>query len=148
VDATSPAGAAVSFPLPTATDNAPEPVSVGCAPSSSTTFAIGTTKVVCTATDGSGNTALASFTVTVENTFASLCRVTRLTERNPGIANSLCVKLEAASDAVDRGSQNAAAAELGAYEHEVAAQSGVSFDANAAGALLGLADLLSATISG
>lgn len=63
VDATSPAGADVGFGA-TATDAVdPAPV-VTCTPGPGI-FAIGDTKVTCTATDSSGNAANASFTVHV-----------------------------------------------------------------------------------
>jgi hypothetical protein len=51
----------------TATDNCPNPVVV-CSPASGSAFAVGTTTVTCTATDGSGNTATCSFTITVNDT--------------------------------------------------------------------------------
>ena len=62
--ATSAAGAVVTF-APTAADVVdPSPTTV-CAPLSGTVFAVGVTTVSCTATDASGNTATASFPVTV-----------------------------------------------------------------------------------
>jgi len=62
---TSGAGATVSWPGPTATDDTdPNPV-VGCAPASGSLFPVGTTTVTCTATDASGNAASASFDVIV-----------------------------------------------------------------------------------
>jgi hypothetical protein len=48
----------------TASDNCPG-VGVVCTPPSGTCFALGVTTVTCTATDGSGNTATCSFTVSV-----------------------------------------------------------------------------------
>jgi hypothetical protein len=48
-----------------ATDNSGNPPTIECTPPSGSTFPIGTTTVNCTAKDGSGNTASASFTVTV-----------------------------------------------------------------------------------
>ena len=60
------AGASVSF-SPTIDDNAPG-VSVNCSPASGSFFPIGTTPVGCTATDAAGNTAFASFNVTVDDT--------------------------------------------------------------------------------
>ena len=48
-----------------ATDAVDGPASVTCRPPSGSKFKIGRTKVMCSATDGSGNTATASFTVTV-----------------------------------------------------------------------------------
>jgi uncharacterized repeat protein (TIGR01451 family) len=62
-DATSPSGAAVAFGA-TATDNAPG-VTVACVPPSGSTFPIGTTTVMCTATDAAGNTASKSFQIKV-----------------------------------------------------------------------------------
>jgi hypothetical protein len=53
----------VNFPPPTAGDNCPG-VNVVCTPASGSTFPAGVTTVSCTATDGSGNTASCSFTVT------------------------------------------------------------------------------------
>jgi subtilisin-like proprotein convertase family protein len=52
----------VNYPLPTVTDNCPG-ATVICTPPSGSTFPPGTTTVTCTATDGAGNTASCSFTV-------------------------------------------------------------------------------------
>ena len=67
--ATSPAGATVSFPAPLAFDNRPG-FSVLCtvggtAVASPHLFAVGTTPVLCTATDACGNTSPCGFNVTV-----------------------------------------------------------------------------------
>jgi HYR domain len=61
---TSPAGAVVTY---TATATPVDSVlrSFSCTPASGSTFAVGTTTVTCTATDGHENTATASFQVTV-----------------------------------------------------------------------------------
>jgi X-Pro dipeptidyl-peptidase len=65
VDTTSGDGRTVAYTPPTATDNEdPAPV-VACAPPPGANFGVGTTDVVCTATDASGNATSASFTVTV-----------------------------------------------------------------------------------
>jgi hypothetical protein len=63
--ATSPAGAEVTYTNPTATDLVDGTVPVICAPASGSTFAIGETTVKCTATDAHGNSAEASFKVTI-----------------------------------------------------------------------------------
>jgi HYR domain len=55
----------VTFENPTATDIVDASVPVSCDPSSGSTFPAGTTTVTCTATDDSGNSTSASFTVTV-----------------------------------------------------------------------------------
>jgi len=70
--ATSPSGAAVTYALPTAIDEAGDSsaATIGCAPASGSTFAIGTTTVTCTATDADDapSTVSQSFTVTVLDT--------------------------------------------------------------------------------
>jgi hypothetical protein len=65
VAATSAAGAVVTYPNPTATDNVDGTDPVTCVPPSGSTFAVGTTTVTCTSTDKAGNGAMATFTVTV-----------------------------------------------------------------------------------
>jgi hypothetical protein len=67
--ATSSAGAVVSFGSPSASDIVDPSVSVVCSFPSGSTFPIGVTTVVCTATDDSGNSASSSFTVTVNLDF-------------------------------------------------------------------------------
>ncbi|MBF6025937.1 HYR domain-containing protein [Lysobacter niastensis] len=66
-EATSPDGATVTF-VASAHDLVYGNVAVSCAPASGSTFALGTTTVACSSTDGSGNTGSASFTVTVQDT--------------------------------------------------------------------------------
>jgi HYR domain len=66
VEATSSRGAVVSFATPVAVDNVGMPT-VTCAPGSGSTFPLGTTTVICTATDTKGNQATTSFTVTVRD---------------------------------------------------------------------------------
>jgi hypothetical protein len=61
--ATSANGAVVTFEA-TASDTCGE-VTLACVPASGSTFAIGVTTVVCTATDAAGNSASCSFGVTV-----------------------------------------------------------------------------------
>jgi Ca2+-binding RTX toxin-like protein len=63
-EATSPNGAVVTFEV-TAQDTVDGSVPVTCTPASGSTFPIDTTTVNCEATDEAGNTATASFTVTV-----------------------------------------------------------------------------------
>lgn len=63
-------GAIISWASPTANDNVDGSVSVACAPSAGSAFAIATTIVACSALDSAGNTAAASFSVTVEDTTA------------------------------------------------------------------------------
>jgi hypothetical protein len=61
----NPAGAAVAYPAPTATDVVDPNPSVDCLPASGSVFPIGSSTVTCTATDATGNQASDSFPVTV-----------------------------------------------------------------------------------
>nr|AIE91353.1 blue (type1) copper domain-containing protein [uncultured marine thaumarchaeote AD1000_118_C08] len=60
-------GASVTF-NPQAIDNIDELITPTCSPASGSVFAIGTTEVVCTATDSAGNTSSNSFNVIIEYT--------------------------------------------------------------------------------
>jgi hypothetical protein len=64
-EATSRDGAAVDFTLPAASDAVTDTPIVTCTRASGTTFAIGSTTVNCTATDGAGNRNSTSFVVSV-----------------------------------------------------------------------------------
>jgi len=68
VTATGPTGAVVTYPTPQATEkNTTTRLPVTCTPASGSTFPVGKTKVVCTATDTAADPAqrTASFEVTV-----------------------------------------------------------------------------------
>ncbi len=56
---------AVDFPLPEFADAYDGQVAVGCVPPPTAAFPVGTTQVICTSSDTSGNQAQSSFTVTV-----------------------------------------------------------------------------------
>jgi len=60
-------GASATF-NPQAIDNIDELITPTCSPASGSVFPIGTTEVVCTATDSSGNTSSNSFNVIIEYT--------------------------------------------------------------------------------
>jgi hypothetical protein len=66
-EAASAAGAVVTYTTPTASDTVGV-TSVSCVPASGSLFALGTTTVTCTAQDAALNTAVMTFTVTVEDT--------------------------------------------------------------------------------
>ena len=66
VNATSAAGAVVTYASPSATDLVSGTRPVNCTPASGSTFPVATTPVTCTATDGAGNTATAGFSVAVQ----------------------------------------------------------------------------------
>jgi uncharacterized protein YjbJ (UPF0337 family) len=87
-------------------------------------FNLGSNTFSATATDKAGNMGSGSVSFTVKVTFVSLCNLTKQFAGDRGIANSLCVKLDAASAAVGAGDLNAKTGALKAYTNEVAAQSG------------------------
>lgn len=68
-EATSAAGATATFSA-SASDAVDGSVPATCDPSSGATFALGTTTVICSATDAAGNPGSGSFTVTVRDTTA------------------------------------------------------------------------------
>jgi hypothetical protein len=74
VDATGPAGAAVSYAA-TASDGAHPSPTLSCTPASAAVFAIGSTTVACTATDHVGNAGSGSFRVTVLGAKEQLSRL-------------------------------------------------------------------------
>ena len=65
VNASSGQGAIVNFSV-TATDDLDGPVSVSCVPPSGSALPIGTTQVLCTASDSNGNSSAATFNLTVQ----------------------------------------------------------------------------------
>ena len=67
LEATGPGGAVATFSA-TAVDDIDGARPVTCAPVSGSTFALGTTTVICSASDTRGNTASGSFTITVRDT--------------------------------------------------------------------------------
>jgi hypothetical protein len=68
VEATGPDGAVVKYDPCVASDIADPSPTISYSSPSGSTFPIGTTHVVCTATDTSGNTATATFNVIVQDT--------------------------------------------------------------------------------
>jgi hypothetical protein len=101
-EATGPDGAVVTFPAPTATDAVSGAVPVSCVPASGATFPLGTTAVTCTATDAHGNTATATFNVTVQDTTPpALSGADDLTVEATGPGGARVTFFATASDRVD-----------------------------------------------
>ncbi len=117
-DATSGSGAVVTYAA-TAADQLDGAPSVSCAPASGATFAVGTTTVLCTATDAAGNQASASFSVTVVGTTAP-----------PTVEEQIRAIAGSSADQLVRAAQNVASAPNGnakngrvtAYQNQVNAQ--------------------------
>ncbi len=98
-------GTTVNFTV-TATDALATNVSVQCTPASGSTFPLGTTNVMCTATDQAGNIASASFDVVVTDTTAPIINAASLpslaqAEATGAAGASVAYTLPTASDNVD-----------------------------------------------
>lgn len=106
----------------------------------------GTHSLSATATDAAGNVGSGSTSYRVTVTTASICTVTGTLIANAGVANSLCVKLRNAQRDIDRGSYSAASGILGAYENEVAAQTGKWISVSNVSILIALSDALQAQL--
>lgn len=76
VEATGPNGAAVTFPAATAEDAVDLSVDVSCDAASGDIFPLGTTQVLCTATDDSGNVNQGQFAIQVRDTTGPSVTVT------------------------------------------------------------------------
>jgi hypothetical protein len=122
VDATSPAGAPVSFTV-TATGGTPEcKDGDGDVVASGDTFHIGATNVTCTVTNDAGS-ASTGFVVTVRGIPDQLDDLLGL-----GLPHSLEVKLEHAGELLDSGDVAAACNVLAAFEQEGQMQTGHQLD--------------------
>lgn len=101
--ATSVAGASVDFSAAVAaTDTVDGDIAPLCAPAAGSTFALGSTPVDCVATDGSGNAAVGSFAVVVEDTTAPALTVPPSFTEEATSASGATVDFTAtASDLVD-----------------------------------------------
>ncbi len=91
---------------------------------------------------GPAHMQLDNVSLLAEASFASVCSLVEQYSTEPGIAHSLCAKLQAAAAADARGSTKAADNILDAFEHEVSAQSGKAFTAAQAATLIALAEQL------
>jgi hypothetical protein len=67
IEATSPSGAVVDYPSPSVSDDQDPAPAVACSPASGSPFPLGASTVTCTTTDAAGNSASATFAVTVRD---------------------------------------------------------------------------------
>lgn len=104
VNATSPAGALVSFSA-SASDGADPSAAASCSPASGSTFAIGTNSVLCTATDHVGNSSTGPFSVTVlgakEQLSQLIARVVNASALPPALKTKLIGKLQSLTASFD-----------------------------------------------
>jgi hypothetical protein len=134
VDATGPAGAAVTF---AATANDPDDAAgpVSCSSASGSTFPIGTTTVACTSTDTFGNSGSAAFTITVRGAGQQL---TSLAAQVVGVGpgSSFSSQVNDLQTALASGDHAAACAALNTLANHLRAQSGKQITVAQANAFL------------
>jgi eukaryotic-like serine/threonine-protein kinase len=134
VNATSSSGAVVTYTV-TATDPDDAVASLACAPASGATFPIGTTTVLCAASDTNGNTSTATFTVHVKGSSEQLADLlAAVTGVGPG--TSLADKVRSAQSSLAANQLAAACSTLTDFISAVKAQSGKKISAGDANALI------------
>ncbi|QWV95003.1 HYR domain-containing protein [Geomonas oryzisoli] len=100
-EATSAAGAEVSFTLPSAQDNVDGKLPVVCAPGSGATFPLGTSSVTCSASDAANNTASGTFSIKVQDTTApAVTPPAPVTQEATGPSTEVAIGTATATDAV------------------------------------------------
>lgn len=101
-EATSAAGASVTYTAPTATDNVDAPFAATCAPASGSVFALGHTTVTCNATDTAGNVATpVTFDVHATDTTPPVITLTGSATINLTVGNTYTELGATTADAVD-----------------------------------------------
>lgn len=94
IPSTSGSGAAVTYPLPTASDIVDGNVPVICSPAPGSAFAVGTSTVTCTATDTHGQSASSSFKVVVDPQVIDLSETFRIVSAKFKRKNRLVVTVD------------------------------------------------------
>ena len=139
VDATSPLGAAVTYTVSATDPNDPASLpTITCVPLSGTIFPIGTTTVLCTASNLTGNTTSGNFNVIVKGAAAQLSDLLTLVNSLPSSAglHTLVTRLLGALTAVNVGQISTACSALIQFIGLVKAQSGRGLTASQANQLL------------
>ena len=120
-NATTPAGALVDYTATATDDNDPNP-SLSCEPASGTERPIGTTSVVCTATDAVGNTNSVSFDISVLNAAEQLTVLHARAAESGRLGSSLADKIADAQAALKKGQVAQTCSVLDAFVHQLDAQ--------------------------
>ena len=125
VDATSPAGATVTYTVSATDDQDPNPV-VTCSPPSGSVFPLGVSTVSCTVTDAAGHTATGTFQIVVLNAQQQLQDTIDLIAgyHLTRLGTSLPDKLQLASGFIAAGELTQACEVLTGFLNQVRAQAG------------------------
>ena len=149
IDATSPSGATVSYPAPTAVDE--EPASVSCDHPSGSTFPIGSTTVTCSASDSDDtpSSVSQSFVITVVGAAGQTSGLIS-TVQNFGLpaqfADTLLGELQGVQKDIAGGLNVDACNQLDVFIHDVNAQSGIDLTASQAATLIAAAEQIQTVI--
>jgi uncharacterized protein YjiK len=142
-NATSPAGTVVTFHA--GASDAVGVTSLACVPPSGSTFAIGTTTVLCTANDAAGNVGHGSFTVHVKGASEQLTDLLpQVTGVGPGA--SLADKVKDVRSRVAANDKAGACSGLNDFISEVNAQKGKKITSGQAAAFIAQADNIKAAL--
>jgi hypothetical protein len=148
VDATSPAGATVTYTTPAAHDEDLSTVTVSCLPASGSTFAIGGTTVTCTATDSDGDTnspVTNTFNVHVKGAPEQLSDLATMVN-GVGPGTSLADKVASVQSELTANDTGDACGTLKAFINQVKAQTGKSIKQPQATTLIMAAQQIEAVI--
>ncbi len=103
---------------------------------------LGSHSYTATATDAAGNSGASTATFTVTVDFDSLCALTGQFSTDSGVTQGLCAKLAAAKAAAGRGQSKTEGNIIGAFDHQVDAQTGKALTGDQATLLKSLAATL------
>ena len=153
VNATSPNGAVVTYTPPKVVDESGESstASVSCTPASGSTFAIGTTKVTCTASDSddTNSPVSGSFTVTVKGAAAQISDLITTVNSyhlSSSLQTALDNKLNDALKAINAGQTTTACSELTDFSGYVQSHTGKGITTSQATQLIAAAKQVQAVL--
>jgi hypothetical protein len=153
VNASSPKGAVVTYTSPTVVDESGDSstASVSCTPASGSTFAIGTTKVTCTASDSddTNSPVSGSFTVTVKGAAAQvsdLINTVNSYHLSSSLQNALDNKLKDTLTAINAGQTTTACSELTDFSGYVQSHTGKGLTSSQATQLIAAAKQVQAVL--
>ena len=145
VDATSPAGAAVTYTA-MAHDWRQGPVPLKTSHNSGSTFAIGTTTVACRAEDSAGNAAEESFTIHVKGAGEQIADQFGLIQLAKPRSGKFKEALNAAQSRLEAGDKAGVRKQLNAFQQLVRAESGKALSVSLTNKLLANAGRIAAVI--
>jgi hypothetical protein len=145
VDATSPAGAAVTYTA-MAHDWRQGPVPLKTSHNSGSTFAIGTTTVACRAEDSAGNAAEESFTIHVKGAGEQIAAQFGLIQLAKPRSGKFKEALNAVQSRLEAGDKAGVRKQLNAFQQLVRAESGKALSVSLTNKLLANAGRIAAVI--